>query len=182
MCTFVSIITKKDGGGEYLQIRDGVNIIDIILLLPLLYGASKGFLKGFVVEAATLAGLLLGVIVAIRYSAITEDFLRDFLNITSKYLSYIALGVTFLVVVMLICVLGKVLTKIVDMMSLGLVNKVLGAISGMLKYFIILCVALLIVDALDDKFHFISKGIKNSSLFYNPFLTFARKIYGMIRF
>ena len=103
-----------------------MNVIDVILLLPLLYGAFKGFSKGFIFEVATLAGMVLGVFIAIRYSAYTENFLHDFLNITSKYLSYIALAVTFLVVVMLICVLGKVLTKIVDMVSLGLINKLLG--------------------------------------------------------
>ncbi len=159
-----------------------MNFIDIILLLPLLYGAFKGFSKGFIFEVATLAGLVLGVFIAIRYSAYMEDFLHDFLNITSKYLSYIALGVTFLVVVMLICVLGKMLTKMVDMMSLGLINKLLGTCLGVAKYFIILCVALLIVDVLDDKFHFISKETKEGSLLFHPFLTFAQQMYNLIRF
>ncbi len=66
-----------------------MNVIDVILLLPLLYGAFKGFSKGFIFEVATLAGMVLGVFIAIRYSAYTENFLHDFLNITSKYLSYI---------------------------------------------------------------------------------------------
>ncbi len=159
-----------------------MNVIDVILLLPLLYGAFKGFSKGFIFEVATLAGMVLGVFIAIRYSAYTENFLHDFLNITSKYLSYIALAVTFLVVVMLICVLGKVLTKIVDMVSLGLINKLLGTFLGVAKYFIILCVALLIADVLDDKFHFISKETKEGSLLFHPFLTFAQQIYNLIRF
>ena len=131
---------------------------------------------------ATLAGMVLGVFIAIRYSAYTENFLHDFLNITSKYLSYIALAVTFLVVVMLICVLGKVLTQIVDMVSLGLINKLLGTFLGVAKYFIILCVALLIADVLDDKFHFISKETKEGSLLFHPFLTFAQQTYNLIRF
>ncbi|MDE5638199.1 MAG: CvpA family protein, partial [Odoribacter sp.] len=94
----------------------------------------------------------------------------------------IALAVTFLVVVMLICVLGKVLTKIVDMVSLGLVNKLLGTCLGIAKYFIILCVILLIVDVLDERFHFISEETKKNSLLFHPFLTFAQQIYNLIRF
>lgn len=159
-----------------------MNFIDLILLLPLLYGAFKGFSKGLIFEVATLAGLVLGVFIAIRYSAYTENFLREFFDVSSKYLSYIALGITFLVVVVLICALGKVLTKIVDMVSLGLINKLLGTFLGIAKYFLVLCVALLVASALDDKFHFIGKETKEGSLLFYPFLTFARQMYDLIRF
>ena len=73
-----------------------MNYIDIVILLFLLYGAFRGFSKGLIIEVATLAGLILGVFIAIRYSPFTEGILKDFLNITSRYLSYIALAVTFL--------------------------------------------------------------------------------------
>lgn len=159
-----------------------MNYIDIILLLPLLYGAYKGFSKGLIIEIATLMGLVLGVYAAIKFSGYTEGFLRDFLDITSKYLSYIALGITFLVVVLVVYLFGKMLTKLIDIMSLGLVNKLLGTVLGVAKYFIILCVFLLIVDALDDKFQFISKEAKEKSLLYDPFLTFAHQMYNTIRF
>lgn len=159
-----------------------MNYLDILLLLPLLYGAYKGFSRGFVIEVATLLGLILGVYVAIKFSDYTENILRDFLDISSKYLSYIALGVTFLLVVVAIYLLGKMLTKLVDIVSLGLVNKLLGTVLGIAKSFVILCIILLIVDALDDKFQFMNKEVKENSLFYNPFLNFAQQMYNMIRF
>ena len=100
-----------------------MNYIDIVILLFLLYGAFRGFSKGLIIEVATLAGLILGVFIAIRYSPFTEGILKDFLNITSRYLSYIALAVTFLLVVIAVYLLGKMLTRLVDIISLGLVNK-----------------------------------------------------------
>lgn len=159
-----------------------MNYLDILLLLPLLYGAYKGFSRGFVIEVATLLGLILGVYIAIKFSNYTENILRDFLDISSKYLSYIALSVTFLLVVVAIYLLGKMLTKLVDIVSLGLVNKLLGTVLGVAKSFVILCIILLIVDALDDKFQFMNKEVKENSLFYNPFLNFAQQMYNMIRF
>ena len=134
-----------------------MNYIDIVILLFLLYGAFRGFSKGLIIEVATLAGLILGVFIAIRYSPFTEGILKDFLNITSRYLSYIALAVTFLLVVIVVYLLGKMLTRLVDIISLGLVNKLLGTLLGIAKYFIMVCVLLMIVDALNDKFHFISE-------------------------
>ena len=134
-----------------------MNYIDIVILLFLLYGAFRGFSKGLIIEVATLAGLILGVFIAIRYSPFTEVILKDFLNITSRYLSYIALAVTFLLVVIAVYLLGKMLTRLVDIISLGLVNKLLGTLLCIAKYFIMVCVLLMIVDALNDKFHFISE-------------------------
>lgn len=107
-----------------------MNYIDIILLLPLLYGAYRGFSRGLIIEVATLLGLLLGVYIAIKFSGYTEDFLRDFLNLSSESLSYVALGVTFLIVVVAISLLGKMLTKLIDIISLGMVNKLLGTVLG----------------------------------------------------
>lgn len=153
-----------------------MNYIDIIILLFLLFGAFRGFSKGLVIEVATLAGLILGVYISIRYSPYTEGILRDFMNITSEYISYIALAVTFIVVVVGVYILGKLLTKLVDIISLGLVNKLLGTLFGVTKYFIIVCVLLMIVDALNEKFQFISEETIQKSLLFQPFLNFAEKI------
>lgn len=159
-----------------------MNYIDIIILLFLLFGAFRGFSKGLVIEVATLAGLILGVYISIRYSSYTEGILRDFMNITSEYISYIALAVTFIVVLVGVYILGKLLTKLVDIISLGLVNKLLGTLFGVVKYFIIVCVLLMIVDALNEKFQFISEETIQKSLLFQPFLNFAEKIYNSIRF
>lgn len=159
-----------------------MNYIDITILLFLLFGAYRGFSKGLIVEVATLAGLVLGVYLAISYSSYTEDILRDFLNISSRYISYIALAVTFIIVAVAVYIVGKLLTKLVDIISLGLVNKLLGTILGVAKYFVIVCVLLLIVDALNEKFQFISEETKQKSLLFYPFLNFAQKMYNSIRF
>ena len=42
--------------------------IDIIIILILLIGAIMGFMKGLLIEVATLAALVAGVYAAIRYS------------------------------------------------------------------------------------------------------------------
>ena len=152
-----------------------MNYIDIVILLFLLYGAFRGFSKGLIIEVATLAGLILGVFIAIRYSPFTEGILKDFLNITSRYLSYIALAVTFLLVVIAVYLLGKMLTRLVDIISLGLVNKLLGTLLGIAKYFIMVCVLLMIVD-------FISEETRENSLLFDPFLNFAQQMYNTIRF
>lgn len=55
-----------------------MNYIDIILLLPLLYGAYRGFSRGLIIEVATLLGLLLGVYIAIKFSGYTGGLSAGF--------------------------------------------------------------------------------------------------------
>lgn len=147
------------------------------------FGEPTGdFQKGLFIEVATLLGLVFGVYVAIKYSSYTEDILVDFLNISSRYISYIALAVTFVLVAIVVYIIGKLLTKLIDIISLGLINKLLGTILGVAKYFVVVCVLLMIVDALNIKFQFLSEETQQKSLLFYPFLNFAQKIYNSIRF
>lgn len=159
-----------------------MNYIDIIIFVLLGFGAFSGFRKGLVVEIFTLLGLLLGVYLAIRCSYYTEGFLKDFLDINTQYLRFVALTVTFLLVAVGVYLLGKLLTKLVDAIALGLLNKTLGMLLGTIKYFLIVCVLLLVVNVLDETFSFMSEELRQKSLLYNPFLNFAQKMYNMIRF
>lgn len=157
-----------------------MNYIDIVIILILIYGAYKGFSKGLIVEIATLLALVLGVFISIKCSHYTEKVMIEYFEITSKYLPYIALAVTFVLVAIGIYLLGKVLTALINIISLGLFNKLLGLLLGAAKACIIICVILLLVDVLNDKFLFLDKETQEKSLFFNPFLNFAQQIYNMI--
>lgn len=159
-----------------------MSYIDIIILLFLLWGAFRGFSRGLIIGIATLAGLVLGVYGAIRYSVYVEGILHDFLHISSQYLAYIALAITFLIVVIIVYWMGRLLTKLVDCISLGLLNKLLGMLFGIMKYLVLVCVILMIVDAIDARFHFLSEETKQKSVLFYPFLKFAQEIYNSIRF
>lgn len=84
---------------------------------------------------------------------------------------------TFLLVIIVMHLLGKLLTKLIDMVSLGLFNKLFGIVLGVLKAAIVVCVVLFIVNALDVRYDFISAKTKGDSLLYKPFVNFANGVY-----
>ena len=153
-----------------------VNYIDVIILLPLVYGAYKGFSLGLIVEMSLFA-LVLGVFISLRYAVNVEGFLKDFVALPESYAYYIAFAVTFLLVIIVMHLLGKLLTKLIDMVSLGLFNKLFGIVLGVLKAAIVVCVVLFIVNALDVRYDFISAKTKSDSLLYKPFVNFANGVY-----
>ena len=153
-----------------------MNYIDVIILLPLVYGAYKGFSQGLIVEMSTLFALVLGVFISLRY-AVNVEVLKDFVALPESYAYYIAFAVTFLLVIIVMHLLGKLLTKLIDMVSLGLFNKLFGIVLGVLKAAIVVCVVLFIVNALDVRYDFISAKTKGDSLLYKPFVNFANGVY-----
>lgn len=159
-----------------------MNYIDIIILLILVYGAVRGFFKGLIVEVFTLLGLVLGVFLAMKYSVYAENVLRDFLNVSEPYLHPVGLAVTFLLVAVVTYLLGKMLTKLVDVIALGIPNKLLGMVFGVLKYFVLICFVLMITDSLNETFGFLKAETQEKSIFYCPFLNFATSMYNQIRF
>ena len=110
-----------------------MNIVDIILVVVLLLGVIQGFLKGFLIELAGLLALVLGIYAAIHFSDSTFAFLQDFISWDDEHLYWVSFAVTFIVVVIFISILGRLLTKIVHLIALGIFNRILGAVFGSLK-------------------------------------------------
>lgn len=110
-----------------------MNTLDLILGILLLIGLVRGFFRGFLVELAGLIALVAGIYAAIYFSDETLSLLDTFLNWEPKYMKLLAFALTFIAVVVVISLLARLLTKVMDLMALGLVNKLLGGVFGLVK-------------------------------------------------
>jgi membrane protein required for colicin V production len=145
-----------------------MNYIDLILGIILIIAAIQGFRNGFIVELASLAALVLGIWGAIKFSDWTAKFITDTTAYHSTHLSTIAFVVTFIAIVILIHILGKVLDNAVKAVALGFLNRLAGIIFGVLKSAVILSIFLLIFDAVDENVHLLPSGQKTESKIYTP--------------
>lgn len=148
-----------------------MNIIDLILSIFLLLGIVRGLFKGFLAELAGLVALIVGIYAAIHFSQATFDFLAIFFSWEEKVLSIIAFALTFFIVALLISLLGRILTKMVNLLALGLVNRLLGGIFGMLKMAFLASLFFMFLESF-DLFH-IEKETGEESILYEPVHGFA---------
>jgi len=111
-----------------------LSIIDIIILLPLAIGAIAGFKKGFILEIASLLALILAVIGGFHFLHWGIAILTEQFNITGKFLPVLAFLLIFVGIVLLVNLVGKILKKIVHMAFLGGIDRLAGALLGMLKF------------------------------------------------
>lgn len=112
--------------------------VDIVLLLLLIAGAFRGFSKGLVLSVASFVGLVGGIWGASQFSHLAAKQLSEHVNWSVNSLQMASLALTFLAVVVAVHLLAKLLEKVLDMVALGLVNKLAGAVFGGLKTWLIL--------------------------------------------
>ncbi len=145
-----------------------MNSIDIILALILLYGLVRGFLRGLLAEIASLVGIVAGIFGAIHFSYLLSDFFSENLNWDSRYVNLIAFAVTFILIVFLISLAGKILTKIAGFAALGILNKLLGGAFGFIKMAFLSSVVIMFFKATNEEIEIIEDETLEASLLYDP--------------
>jgi membrane protein required for colicin V production len=154
-----------------------MNTLDIILAVALSFGLIRGFFKGFIVEVTSLAGLVLGIYGSIYFSYILSDFIKQYSSWDPSVLQLVSFAGTFLIIVILISLAGKLITKLAENIALGVLNKFLGAIFGLLKIAMIVSIVLLIFSKLNDSMPFVEKIKVEDSVLYEPVKNLAPSIF-----
>lgn len=159
----------------YLHLNMG--FLDIVLGIILAYGCIRGLFNGFFVEVASFFSLLLGLYIAIKFSFFTAEILSDWFSWNPKNIAIWAFIITFILVVLGVSLLGKFFTSIASLASLGLVNKIAGAIFGVLKTCVILSFVLTLFAKINSSNVIAKQETLDSSLFYNPILKISETVY-----
>ncbi|MFN4235139.1 MAG: CvpA family protein [Bacteroidia bacterium] len=145
-----------------------MHYVDIILLVPLLWGLYKGITKGFIFQIATLAGFLLSTYAAVRFTDFISNYLRTQQGWESEFLPHAVFALLFIVVLIIVYLLAKWLTHILGKIKLGWANKLAGAFFGVLKYAFIVSAILFIINAVNEKIAFLPDDLSEKSLLYQP--------------
>ncbi len=157
-----------------------MNFVDFFLAIILLYGLVKGVWKGLFIEFASLISLLIGIYLAIKFSGLTANLIRDNFDTSTDYIEIIAFAITFIAVVIGIVLLAKVFTKIANFANLGWINRLLGGIFGLIKMIFILSVFLHFFHKINTSNTFISEEKLTESILYKPIVKTSEFVFPII--
>lgn len=143
-----------------------MNILDLLLSIFLLLGLVRGLFKGFFVELAGLLSLIGGIYAAIHFSGATYAFLNSFITWDEKYLAILSFAVTFFIVAILISLAGSFLTRMVNIIALGLINRLFGGILGVLKMAFLASIFFMFFDRFEA--FSTEESTKEESVLYGP--------------
>ena len=142
--------------------------VDILILIPLIYAAWKGFQHGLIIEVFTLLALFVGIYAGIHFSDFTAKWLRETCSWESDYLPVIAFTFTFLGVGAMVYFAGKMIEQAAKVTRLSPANKFFGVLFSLLKMTYFLSVFFVLLESYDDKGHFIPQKMKDESMLYIP--------------
>lgn len=135
--------------------------IDILVLIALCWFGFKGFKNGLIYELASILALILGCWIAYHFS----DFVATLITGT-KLIKPVAFILTFVIVVFLVHIAGRLVEKIVKLVIPDIINNIFGLLFGVCKVLAITSVVLFIIQDIDKKEILLSKEIKEKSIAY----------------
>ena len=137
-----------------------MNPFDILMITILVYGLIRGIFRGLVREFASIVGVLGGFYAAYTYYPHAARLISPW--ITNKaYLNILSYMAIFSVVVIIVSVLAVVIKYLLNIAYLGWVDRVSGALFGVLKGVLVVSVVFIVLTA------FLPQGtpfIKNAAL------------------
>ncbi len=154
-----------------------MSYFDIIAGILLILGGLKGLKNGLVKELAGLAALLLGIIFAVQFSSTMADFLSGIFH--SQYMGIIAFLITFAIVVLLVHLVASLLHALINAVALGLFNRLLGLVFGIIKTGFIISIILLGLDVFGLEQSIVTPREQERSSLYGPVKNAAPMIFDL---
>ncbi len=142
--------------------------MDIFIAIPLLWGLVRGLYKGIVMSVGSFLGLCLGVFLAYKYAPLFANVLTEWFTLSTQICYTLAYIFIFLIVALLTFLVAKILDKFLSIITLGWLNKLLGAVFGLLKYALIISVIVNLADYAGQYVKIIPQQCKENSIFYKP--------------
>ena len=157
-----------------------MNKIDIILLIILGFGLVRGFMRGLIIEMASLLAIVVGIYGAIHFSFFTASLLDKILPAEKQTLEVVAFGITLIVLVLGVMLLAKILTKMIKAAELGSLNRLGGALFGLLKSIVIVGSIFVFLERTFQTEKWLSTSALSESVLYNPVKSVSQVVYANV--
>lgn len=142
--------------------------IDIIIAILLLIGVIAGLKEGFVKQIAALVGLVAGLLVGKMLYLTVAEQIQPFLHMSEKTVQVIAFVLILIVVPLIFSLLAWLIGRVLKSVGLGILDRVLGACVGILKYALLAGVIITGIELFDTSEFIVKKEKKEASIFYYP--------------
>ncbi len=141
---------------------DGLTALDIILGIIFLYFFIRGFKKGFIKQTSSILGIIIALIIAIKYYEQFQLFLTDFIDVSLPLLQFISFAIIFIIMNLIIHIIGMIIKNIIDIIFLEPVDHFLGGVLGLVKGVLLCYLFVLILDQIP--YTQVTKAVESSYL------------------
>ena len=141
-----------------------MKILDIIILIAVLWFAFKGLKSGFIEGVFSILALIVGGWAAVRFS----DYTCSLFGWEGEVKGLLAAGITFIAVVVIVFILGKLCKSVVNIVLPEFIDKLLGLVLGGGKVLLLVGILFYFVANIDANEKILTSERKQASFFYKP--------------
>lgn len=145
-----------------------MSTLDIILLVLFIPGAIRGLSKGLLEQVISLGGILLSVYAAYHFSQPVCNWIAQYIQVSDTVLRILGFAVLLIAVLILVMLVAKLITKAIEMASLGWINRLLGLVFSLAVSALILGLLAILFDTLNEKFELVQQSVLDDSFLYGP--------------
>jgi membrane protein required for colicin V production len=154
-----------------------MNAIDIILVIILFLALVRGFTRGFLVEIFSLLAVVVGIFAAYYGSGWVTEKIITWRDWGANQVNLISFIFIFVLVVFLVNLIGKLITKFAELIMLGLLNRILGAFLNLATTVLILSVLLNVLSWFSGIIAYEGPFNTSKSQLYNPIKKIVPEAY-----
>ena len=158
-----------------------MSILDIILLICFVPAIFQGLKKGFIAQAISIISIVAGIWASARFADITADWVAQYITASEQVLKLVAFALILVVVFLALAALGKVLEGMFKLVMLGWFNKLLGLVFSLLKTGLIVGLAIIAFNSLNETFNFVQESVLNESVLYPPLKKLAYEVFPYLK-
>ncbi len=140
-----------------------MNILDIIIVVILLIAAITGWRSGLTQQLFSIAGLIVGLILANRYGV----WAGSLVGLSAEWASVVGFIIVLIVAMVTTALLGKALKSLFHFIGLGVVDNLLGVALSCIKYLVIMAIVFILLTPINTTLEIIPQSTLNSSIGYS---------------
>ena len=113
-----------------------MKLLDVIILLPLLWGALHGYRKGLLIEIIGIAGMVVAMILGFKFLGLGMDILTPYFSDSTakKILPYVGFSAVFFPTIFLLNQFGYMIRRSLRFSILGTFDRFAGALVGIFTW------------------------------------------------
>ena len=158
-----------------------MNVIDVVVFIILTYGVLRGVNKGLIIEISGILAFALGILGAFKFSNLTSKFFGNLVDWNQKTIQLVCFIALFLIIVYLTSLMAKMITKTLQLIALGWLNRIFGGLFGFIKWSIIISALFIAVNEINTFVTVFPNSIFENSKIY-PFLAnFGGYLFDWVR-
>lgn len=162
-------------------LRVFMNILDIIILICLIPAVIQGLRKGFISQVISIISLIAGIWASVRFADLASQWLSQYISASEQVMKITAFILIMVVVFIVLALIGKLLEATIKLVMLGWINRLLGMIFSLVKCILILGLAVLAFNSLNDTFGFVKPEQLSGSVLYPIIKDIADSVFPYLK-